>query len=131
MIYLHQDRGRKRIERLHGLMQHVLLNWTANISYKNFSILFVFYTYFIAIIFILVFQGPLRQRKGHHSNGNKSFKRLGLIKAIFKFIQVRNLLDIAAIKWKAVYTRDKICIEMLGQKSPVWTALNSQTGVIE
>lgn len=59
-------------------------------------------------MFILVFRGPLRQRKGHYSNGNKFFKELGLIKAIFKFIHVRDSLDIAAIKWTAVYTHDLV-----------------------
>ena len=57
-------------------------------------------------MFTLVFRGHLRQRKGHYSNGNKFFKKLGLTEEIFKFIHVRNSLDIAAIKWKAVYTRD-------------------------
>lgn len=57
-------------------------------------------------MFILVFRGPLRQRKGHYSNGNKFFKELGLIKAIFKFIYVRDSLDIAVIKWTAVYMHD-------------------------
>ena len=76
-------------------------------------------------MFILVFRGPLRQRKGHYSNGKTFFKELGLIKAaiflhdgifilkgqpfthaIFKFIYVRNFLDIAVIKWQAVYMHD-------------------------
>ena len=74
-------------------------------------------------MFILVFRGPLRQRKGHYSNGNKFFKKLGLIKAIFKFIHVRDSLDIAAINGqrftRAILQRNKICIEMLRQKSPV------------
>ena len=64
-------------------------------------------------MFILVFIRPLRQRKGHYSNGNKFFKELGLIKASFKFIHVRNSLDIAAIKWKAVYTHDFAALKNL------------------
>ena len=57
-------------------------------------------------MFILVFRGSLRQHKGQYSNGNQFFKKPGLIKAMFKFIHVRNSLNIVAIKWKAVSTCD-------------------------
>ena len=56
MYGLSTSGGRKRIERLHGLMQHVLLNWIELQIFFLICIVYLFYcyqTYFNPIFFFL------------------------------------------------------------------------------